>query len=72
MTSSRSRFTSTHVNISEPETRRLRHRLEIEITQLSRQLSELKGAETDVDTALLQTCREMIFSRRALLGRIPR
>ncbi|MFD1216977.1 MULTISPECIES: hypothetical protein [Microbulbifer] len=72
MTSPRTSPMGAHVNISEPETRRLRHQLEIEISQLSRQLSDLKGAETEVDTALLQTYQEMIFSRRALLGRIPR
>jgi len=61
-----------HVNISKTESHRLRHRLELEISQLSRQLSELHHAESEVDISLLQTYREMIFSRRALLGRIPR
>ncbi|MBB3060569.1 MULTISPECIES: hypothetical protein [Microbulbifer] len=63
---------SAHVNISESETRKLRQQLEVEITWLNRQLEELQGAETDLDISLLQTYREMIFSRRALLGRIPR
>ncbi|WP_295803584.1 hypothetical protein [uncultured Microbulbifer sp.] len=62
----------THVNISEPEIRMLRQRLEVEITWLSRQMEELQGAELDLDVSLLQTYREMIYSRRALLGRIPR
>ncbi|WP_160152065.1 hypothetical protein [Microbulbifer sp. ALW1] len=61
-----------HVNISETETRQLRHRLQVEITWLARQLDELQGAEEAVDLSLRQTYREMIFSRRALLGRIPR
>ncbi|MBN8429769.1 hypothetical protein JF535_02775 [Microbulbifer salipaludis] len=60
------------MNISELETRHLRHRLEIEITWLSRQMQELQGADASVDLSLAQTYREMIFSRRALLGRIPR
>lgn len=62
----------TRVNISEPETRMLRHRLELEINWLSRQMDELQGAELDLDISLLQTYREMIYARRALLGRIPR
>lgn len=63
---------SAHVNISESETRKLRQQLEVEITWLSRQMEELQGAEAELDISLLQTYREMIFSRRALLGRIPR
>lgn len=63
---------SAHVNISESETRRLRRQLEVEITWLSRQMEELRGADSELDLSLLQTYREMIFSRRALLGRIPR
>lgn len=62
----------TRVNISEPETRMLRQRLELEINWLSRQMDELQGAELDLDLSLLQTYREMIYARRALLGRIPR
>ena len=63
---------SVHVNISESETRRLRRQLEVEITWLSRQMEELRGADSELDLSLQQTYREMIFSRRALLGRIPR
>lgn len=72
MTSVRSSAGYSHVNISGPETRHLRHRLEVEITWLSRQMQDLKGANESLDISLLQTYREMIFSRRALLGRIPR
>ncbi|MEW5249154.1 hypothetical protein [Microbulbifer sp. 2201CG32-9] len=61
-----------HVNINEAETRRLRHQLETEIAWLNRQVEEIQGAESGIDVSLLQTYREMIFSRRALLGRIPR
>jgi len=63
---------NSHVNISEVETRHLRHRLQIEITWLSRQMQDLQGADEAPDLSLIQTYREMIFSRRALLGRIPR
>lgn len=63
---------SARFNVNEVETRHLRLRLELEINWLSRQMDELKGAEVDLDLSLLQTYREMIFSRRALLGRIPR
>ncbi|WGL15583.1 hypothetical protein PVT68_12470 [Microbulbifer bruguierae] len=61
-----------HVSISEAETRQLRLRLETEITWLSRQMEELRAVEQSPDLSLIQTYREMIFSRRALLGRIPR
>ena len=72
MTSVRSASGYSRVNISEIETRHLRHRLEIEITWLSRQMQDLQGVDESPDISLLQTYREMIFSRRALLGRIPR
>lgn len=70
--SAASRGPSSHVNLSESETRRLRHQLELEITWLSRQMDELQAAESELDVSLQQTYREMLFSRRALLGRIPR
>jgi hypothetical protein len=62
----------SHTNFNETETRRLRHQLELEIHWLSRQMDELKCAETELDISLQQTYKEMIYSRRALLGRIPR
>jgi len=58
--------------MSESEIRRLRRQLETEITWLQRQLEEMPGAESEPDISLRQTYKEMIFSRRALLGRIPR
>lgn len=63
---------SSHINISEADTRALRFRLQTEITWLSRQMEDLQGANEIPDLSLVQTYREMIFSRRALLGRIPR
>lgn len=63
---------SRHINISETEIRALRLRLQTEITWLSRQVEDLQGADDAPDLSLVQTYREMIFSRRALLGRIPR
>lgn len=63
---------SAHVNISESETRKLRRQLESEINWLHRQMDELRGTESELDLSLLQTYKEMIFARRALLGRIPR
>nr|WP_010131961.1 hypothetical protein [Microbulbifer agarilyticus] len=65
-------FRSTHVNVNETETRHLRQRLQVEITWLSRQLQDMQSADHLPDHSLQQTYREMIFSRRALLGRIPR
>lgn len=61
-----------HINMSESEIRRLRRQLETEITWLQRQMEEMGGSESDLDISLRQTYKEMIFSRRALLGRIPR
>ncbi|WP_043320015.1 hypothetical protein [Microbulbifer sp. HZ11] len=63
---------AAHVNVNETETRHLRQRLQVEITWLSRQLQDLQTADQLPDHSLQQTYREMIFSRRALLGRIPR
>ncbi|MFV8780867.1 hypothetical protein ACNKU7_00460 [Microbulbifer sp. SA54] len=63
---------SPHVNIDEHEIRLLRQRLEQEIRWLSSQMDGLQGSDVNPDISLLQTYREMIFSRRALLGRIPR
>lgn len=63
---------SPHVNIDEHETRLLRQRLELEINWLNRQMEGLQGSDVNPDISLIQTYREMIFSRRALLGRIPR
>lgn len=63
---------SAHINISEGEIRRLRRQLESEITWLQRQMEELGGAGSELDLSLQQTYKEMIFSRRALLGRMPR
>ncbi|WP_323846343.1 hypothetical protein [Microbulbifer magnicolonia] len=63
---------SAHINISESEIRRLRQQLEIEITWLQRQMEELGGAQSELDLSLQQTYKEMIYSRRALLGRMPR
>ncbi|MCW8126277.1 hypothetical protein [Microbulbifer halophilus] len=67
-----SRPRSAHVNISESETRKLRRQLESEINWLHRQMDEMYGTGSELDLSLMQTYREMIFSRRALLGRIPR
>lgn len=63
---------SARVNISESETRKLRRQLESEINWLRQQMDDLRGTETELDLSLLQTYKEMIFARRALLGRIPR
>ncbi|MCX2780691.1 hypothetical protein [Microbulbifer thermotolerans] len=63
---------SAPVNMSESEIRRLRRQLEIEITWLQRQMEEMSGSSSDVDISLRQTYKEMLFCRRALLGRIPR
>ncbi|QKX16864.1 hypothetical protein [Microbulbifer sp. YPW1] len=72
MTSHRTASVCSHVNISEEETRHLRYRLQNEITWLSRQVQDLQGAAESLDISLMQTYREMLYSRRALLGRIPR
>lgn len=61
-----------HVSTSDSEVRRLRRQLETEITWLQRQMEELGSAGPDMDVSLQQTYKEMIFSRRALLGRMPR
>ncbi|MFI2812068.1 MULTISPECIES: hypothetical protein [Microbulbifer] len=63
---------SHYFNLPEPEIRRLRQQLEEEIAWLDRQMEAARGDGEELDLTLVQTYKEMIFSRRALLGRIPR
>jgi hypothetical protein len=63
---------TVHVNVSESETRKMRRQLESEIQWLQRQMDDLQGASGELDISLLQTYKEMIYCRRALLGRMPR
>ncbi|WP_237067773.1 hypothetical protein [Microbulbifer guangxiensis] len=63
---------TVHVNVSESETRKMRRQLESEIQWLQRQMDDMQGASGELDVSLLQTYKEMIYCRRALLGRMPR
>ncbi len=54
------------------EIRCLRRELEQEITWLQRQKDALADADSENQQFLLRTLNGMIFSRRALLGRMPR
>ncbi|WP_237057466.1 hypothetical protein [Microbulbifer sediminum] len=67
-----SRECSSYFNLSEPEIRRLRLQLEEEIAWLDSQMKAAGAGGEELDCTLVQTYKEMIFSRRALLGRIPR
>lgn len=64
--------TSTHVDTGAVETLQLRHRLQLEIIGLARKVEDMQSADEPLDLSLRQTYREMIFSRRALLGKISR
>lgn len=63
---------SPYTSLSEVEIRRLRLQLEEEIAWLNSQMESCCNGEEEPDLTLAQTYREMIFSRRALLGRLPR
>ncbi|SDK61876.1 hypothetical protein [Microbulbifer yueqingensis] len=65
-------YSSPYAALSEVEIRRLRQQLEEEIAWLNCQLEAGHEEDGAPDLALAQTYREMIFSRRALLGRLPR
>ena len=67
-----SQSATAHVNLSDGDIRKLRQQLQAEIIWLQRQMEEMFDADSELDLSLQQTYKEMIFSRRALLGRIPR
>lgn len=59
---------SAHLNYL--ASRKLAGQLEHEIDWLERQISELHGTEEKLDFSLLQTYKEMIFSRKQMLTEI--
>ncbi|MCO1332744.1 hypothetical protein MO867_00195 [Microbulbifer sp. OS29] len=54
------------------EVRCLRRELEEEIAWLQRHFEALSNVSAENDIALRRTYNSMLFSRRALLGRMPR
>ncbi len=52
-------------------TEQLREKLLGEITRFERQLSALKSSEGPVDFSMMQTYKELIHSRREMLGQLP-
>ncbi|GAB2875340.1 hypothetical protein ACCI51_05280 [Microbulbifer echini] len=65
----------SHMSHNEPplsETRGLRRQLEDEIAWLQRQQDAIAETDSENQTLLRRTLNGMIFSRRALLGRMPR
>ena len=63
---------ATHVGVSFNRTDPLRMQLIREITCLERQLEHLKLEQVRVDFSMMQTYKEMIHSRREMLGSLPR
>lgn len=61
-----------HVGINFNSTTALQLQLIREITSLERQLEHLKLNQMRVDFSMLQTYKEMIHSRREMLGTLPR
>ncbi|WHI45132.1 hypothetical protein ACJJIW_07575 [Microbulbifer sp. JMSA004] len=59
-------------NQDKGEIRCLRRELEEEISWLQRHFEALSNAVDANDIALRRTYNSMLFSRRALLGRMPR
>lgn len=62
---------ATHVGVTFNNTVFLKAQLEGEITKLQRQLDSLRRSDEAANFALLQSYKEMISSRRALLSDLP-
>ena len=62
---------ATHVGVNFNNTVFLKAQLESEITKLKRQLDSLRLSDEAANFALLQSYKEMISSRRALLSDLP-
>ncbi|WP_347331600.1 hypothetical protein [Marinimicrobium locisalis] len=52
-------------------TEQLREKLVGEITRFERQLGALKSSDEPVDFSMMQTYKELIHSRREMLGQLP-
>ena len=52
-------------------TEQLREKLVGEITRFERQLDALKSSDEPVDFSMMQTYKELIHSRRQMLGQLP-
>ena len=63
---------ATLVNVDRQNTQVMREQLLREITRLERQLEQLKISDDNRDFSLQQTYREMIHSRREMLGNLPK
>ena len=63
---------ATLVNVDRQNTQVMREQLIREITRLERQLEQLKISDDNRDFSLQQTYREMIHSRREMLGSLPK
>jgi len=59
------------VNVDKHHTVLLQEQLVREITGLERRLEQMQREQYSIDHSMTQTFKEMIHSRRALLGRLP-
>lgn len=59
------------VNVDKHHTVLLQEQLVREITGLERRLEQMQREQFNVDFSMTQTFKEMIHSRRALLGHLP-
>lgn len=62
---------ATHVGVTFNNTVFLKAQLENEITKLRRQLDNLRLSDDAANFAMLQSYKEMISSRKALLNDLP-
>ena len=62
---------ATHVGVTFNNTVFLKAQLEAEITKLERQLDNLRRSDEAANFALLESYKEMICSRRAMLSDLP-
>lgn len=62
---------AAHVGITFNNTVFLRSQLQEEITKLERQLQSLRLADTGANFAMVESYKEMIYSRRGMLTNLP-
>jgi len=62
---------TTLVNVDNQNSQLMKERLMHDITRLERKLEQLKISDDNRDFSLQQTYREMIHSRREMLGSLP-
>ena len=61
-----------HIGVSFQSIHRVKEQLIREITNLERQLEQMRRNDDMIDFSMVQTYKEMIHSRREMLHHLPR